>query len=212
MPYLDCAQPFADCAGPNGLTRSLAARLWHADRAPSAGLRARTALARLGLTGAIGRVESAGPFEDAALERELKTALPDLIAAAVRTSMEWYGCRGAFFHNDAHYEGVLFGVWSIAGPARELVFPRIDRRLNAAVGSIVIFDPVEPHAVLDPQAARYRREDYETAEPNVFLGFEVALSPEVRDAFGIGPARGSSMPLSSRIAVNPETGALVRAG
>jgi len=126
--------------------------------------------------------------------------------------MEWYGCRGAFFHNDAHYDGVLFGVWSVAGPQRELVFPRLDRRLPARIGSIVVFDPFEPHAVLDTGAVRYCRDDYEAAQANLFLGFEIALTPKVRNAFGIEAAQANVPTLSSRIAINPETGALVTSG
>lgn len=126
--------------------------------------------------------------------------------------MEWYGCRGAFFHNDAHYDSVLFGVWALSGPERDLVFPRIDCRLSAAVGKIVVFDPFEPHAVLAAGEARYRSEDYENGAPNLFLGFEVALTSEVRATFGIGPAHTNAPTLSSRVAINPETGSFTTAG
>jgi len=163
-------------------------------------------------SGPAGRVESLGAFEDPVLERELKGVLPEPLATAVKRRMEWYGCRGAFFHNDAHYDGVLFGVWSIAGPPRDLVFPRLDCRLPARIGSIVVFDPFEPHAVLDAGAERYCRGDYEGAQANLFLGFEIALTPEVRNAFGIEPAHAHVPTLSSRIAINPETGALVTTG
>jgi hypothetical protein len=88
------------------------------------------------------------------------------------------------------------------------VFPRLRRRLPAGAGSIIIFDPFEPHAVLDANADQYRRQDYEHKEANLFLGFEVALSPEVREAFGIAAAHeGRVLMLSSRVAINPETGA-----
>jgi hypothetical protein len=41
----------------------------------------------------------------------------------------------------------------------------------------------------------------------MFLGFEVALSPAVRAAFGVAaPHEGSVLALSSRVAINPETG------
>jgi hypothetical protein len=188
--------------------RSLATRLWHAKKTPSERLRAAAEEARSRLAGVIGRVESAGRFEDAGFEAELKAGLPTVIAAATRPSMEWYGCAGAFFHNDAHYDGVLFGVWSMAGPARELVFSRVGQRLPAAVGSIAVFDPFEPHAVLEAGSLRYRKVDYRPGQTNLFLGFEVELTPAVCDVFGVGPPTGRGVTLSSRIAINPETGAL----
>jgi len=151
-------------------------------------------------------VESAGSFEDSAIYGILRRALPESFAAFTKLRFEWYGCRGAFFHNDAHYDGVLFGVWSVVGPPREVVFPRIKRRLSADVGAIVVFDPYEPHGLLDPGSDLYRARDYEGSQPSLFLGFEVTLSLQVRDAFGVGPARGRGSMLSSRIAINPETG------
>ena len=41
---------------------------------------------------------------------------------------------------------------------------------------------------------------------------EIALTPEVRNAFGIEAAQANVPTLSSRIAINPETGALVTSG
>jgi hypothetical protein len=156
----------------------------------------------------IGRVESAGAFEDPAIEEELRRALPVAFSAFVRRPLEWYACAGAFFHNDAHYDGVLFGVWCLAGPPRELVFPRAACRLPATIGSLAVFDPFEPHAVLETGAARYSPDDYQAGERNVFLGFEITLAPEVRSLFGIGAVREGAPTLSSRIAINPETGLL----
>jgi len=206
MPFVNFAETPANCAGTCGPMRTIASRAWHDRHAPDGALLGAARRATSELSGRVGRVESLGSFEDADLTRALRQVLPPALAACTRSTMEWYGCRGAFFHNDAHYDDVLFGVWSVAGPDRELVFPRIDRRLPAGFGSIVVFDPFEPHGVLDAGAARYCGEDYEGADPNFFLGFEVALAPQVRAAFGIGPALERGPMLSSRIAINPETG------
>ena len=206
MPFVDCAHPPANAAGPSGPTRSLATRLWQGKQVPGALLLEAAGSVPAKLAGATGRVESGGAFVDPAIEEELRAALPAPLARFARPQMEWYACRGAFFHNDAHYEGVLFGVWSIAGPPRHLAFPRIGCRLPASAGNIVVFDPFEPHAVLDAGTARYRREDYEQTARNLFLGFEVDLVPQVREAFGIGAAREDVATLSSRVAINPETG------
>ena len=207
MPFVEIAHPHVDCAGA-GNARSLASRLWHAQSPPEAELAALARAAALRLNGPVGRVESGGTFESADIQRAVRRALLDSLADFMKPRMEWYGCRGAFFHNDAHFDDVLFGVWSLAGPPRELVFPRIKRRLSAGIGSIVVFDPYEPHGVLDAGATTYRAADYEASEPNLFLGFEVALSAQVREAFGVESASWRGPTLSSRVAINPETGEL----
>lgn len=157
----------------------------------------------------VGRVESAGTFEQPAFLELIRQTLPAPLSDLLRPRMEWYGCRGAFFHNDAHYEGVLFGVWCILGPARELVFPRVGARLPASVGDLAVFDPFESHGVLRPGADTYEGDDYEREDASVFLGFEVTLAPTVRAAFGIGAPHAGAPTFSSRIAIHPGTGAAV---
>lgn len=210
MAFVDCAGAFANCVGtgPQPI-RSAASRLWNAHCRPGALLRdmSEAAAARVPFT--VGRVDAAGAFEDDEIARQLSATLPTELAHALNPGMDWYACRGAHFHNDAHFDGVLFGVWCTAGPDRELVFPRVDCRLPASVGSIVIFDPFEPHGVLDPAAAQYRRADYEQSPPNLFLGFEVRLTAAIRQAFGVtGPSSEARWALSSREPVNAETGAV----
>jgi hypothetical protein len=209
MPFVECVAAAANCVTNGRALRTTAARLWHVRIEPDAAARARAQAVAASLAGAApGRVESGGTFEDAALGAALRRALPSEIAAALRPRFEWYGCRGAFFHNDAHFGDVLFGVWCLAGPARDLVFARLERRIPVAVGAAVVFDPFEPHAVLDRGAARYDRTDYEGAPIGVFLGFELALDAAVRSAFGIGAPIAAALELSSRVAVHAETGAL----
>lgn len=188
--------------------RSIATRFWRNERTPDAGLTAAGREIAGRLTGRAGRVESGGTFENPQVSAEVARALPDELRSFLRPAFEWYGCRGAFFHNDAHYDGVLFGVWSLDGPPRDVVFSRVGVRARAAIGCLVVFDPYEPHAVLAPGKKRYLAEDYAGAEANLFLGFELTLAPEVRRAFGVGAAEPRRMTLSSRIAINPETGAI----
>ncbi len=153
-----------------------------------------------------GRVHSLGRFADDDLRAALAAALPPGLRGSLRDGFEWYACRGAFFHNDAHYGDVLFGAWCVAGPPRELVFARAGLRVPAGPGDWVLFDPFEPHAVIDEGARDYRRERYDGALPSVFVGFEVRLDPAACDAFGIGPARLGAPLLSSSVAINAETG------
>jgi hypothetical protein len=149
---------------------------------------------------AVGRVQSAGTWTDA----HVRTALADLLgtplAAALRPAFEWYLCRGAFFHNDAHYDGVLFGVWCVCGPPADLVFPRARLRLDASPGCAAVFDPFEIHGVLAPGRLRYAAEDYDRAAPSVFIGFELTLDEAVARAFRVPPtADGRTVSSATRI-------------
>jgi hypothetical protein len=155
-----------------------------------------------------GRVVGLGRFEDRSVHAALAAALPMPLRQSLRARFEWYACRGAFFHNDAHYGNVLFGAWCAGGPRREIVFSRSGVRVPAGAGDWVVFDPFEPHAVLDTGAARYSREAYANADVSLFIGFELDLDEAVRRAFGIAPAAPCATVLASHVAVNAETGAL----
>jgi len=158
--------------------------------------------------GAAGRVHALGRFASPAVADALGAALPPPLRDALRPGFEWYACRGAFFHNDAHYGGVLFGAWCAAGPAREIVFSRPALRLPAAPGDWVVFDPFEPHAVLDPGAAIYARERYIGAPASLFIGFELGLTEAVRREFGVAAPAAATPVLSSEVPIHAETGAL----
>ena len=198
---LPCAP--AVCRGP-AAARGSAARL----------LIGRLALPALDLpdTGPVvvpGRVHSLGRFKRDGLHKALADALPAALRNSLRTGFEWYACRGAFFHNDAHYGTVLFGAWCVAGPPREIVFARAGTRVPAGPGDWVIFDPFEPHAVLDPGTDdRYTREHYAGAPASLFVGFELHLDERVVDAFAITPAHPDAPVLASSVAIHAETGAL----
>jgi hypothetical protein len=155
-----------------------------------------------------GRVHGLGRFASGEIRAELARTMPPELGGSLRDEFEWYACRGAFFHNDAHYGAVLFGAWCVAGPPREIVFARAGLRCPAGPGDWVVFDPFEPHAVLDPGVDRYRREHYVGAPPSLFLGFELELDERVCRAFGIGPAPAGAPVLESSVAINAETGAL----
>jgi hypothetical protein len=155
-----------------------------------------------------GRVHSLGEFEDPMVHGMLKAVLPQSCGLRLSNRLEWYACRGAGFHNDAHYADVLFGAWCVAGPKRDIVFPRVATRVGAAVGDLAIFDPFEPHAVLDEGHDVYARERYEGAAPSLFIGFEITLDAAARAAFAIAGPPDSGPVLSSSVPINAETGAL----
>ena len=152
----------------------------------------------------IGRVHSAGGWSDAKVHQDISTALDPELAGALRHRFEWYLCRGAFFHTDAHFADVLFGVWYVAGPPVDIVFARAGLRIAVVPGTLVVFDPFEVHGVLRPGAAVYRAGDYIDAETSVFVGFEVDLVDRVREHFGMngGPAEGRVVSSATRVSAS----------
>ncbi len=196
----------AVCVCADGGRRGSATRVLAGYLAPPAPLRA---AAQFGVLDSQppGRVISGGTFDGGAAYAALAAALGPELASGLLRRFEWYVCRGAFFHHDAHFAGVLFGAWCVAGPPREVVFSRLGLRVGAAPGDWVIFDPFEPHAVLDPDAPTYERARYAGAAPSVFAGFELALNEAMCAAFAIAhDAQG--IELSSRTRINAETGAI----
>jgi hypothetical protein len=153
----------------------------------------------------IGRVQSGGTWTDAEAFRRLRAALAPC-GDALRQRFEWYVCRGAFFHTDAHYADVLFGVWYLAGPPVELVFPRPRLRMPLTPGMAAVFDPFEVHGVLKPGASGYQPADYAGSPPSVMAGFELELSERVREHFGIGAPESGARVVGSTTRVAAATG------
>jgi hypothetical protein len=191
-----------------GFARALARRVYagRSDISPELARHAEQ-LAKM-VPEAPGRVHSLGAWTDEATRGALRASLPPELAGAMRPSFEWYGCRGAGFHTDAHYDAVLFGAWCLAGPDRDIVFGRTARRLPCGIGALLVFDPYEPHAVLDAGHAQYRRELYELAPASLYLAFELELQPPLRESFGIDEALAGLPAITSATPVNAETGAL----
>ena len=154
----------------------------------------------------VGRVHSGGAWSDAGVHREIATALDPEWSPALRTRLEWYMCRGAFFHTDAHFGDVLFGVWYVSGPPVDIALPRAGLRLAADPGALVVFDPFEVHGVLRRGAERYSAGDYADAAASIFIGFEVDLTDSVRDRFGMGSYVADARVVSSATRVSATTG------
>lgn len=208
MPGLiESTAPAAVCVSSGRPVRNAATRVWAGCADPSYACAAEAHRAAKGVTGALGKVLSAGAFSSDIVHRCLADALPVQLGASLRPRFEWYCCAGAYFHNDAHYSDVLFGAWCIQGPEREVVFPRLSIRTPAGPGNLVVFDPFEPHAVLGPGERHYEHERYGTDAMSVFVGFELELSVPVRGLFGIAEPVAGAVELSSRVRINAQTGA-----
>lgn len=192
-------------AGSATSLRPVARRIASAFRHPPDRLVQRaTALAVADCT--VGRVHGAGKWADPLVQAALAEALDAIPPAALKQTFEWYLCRGAHFHTDAHFSDVLFGVWYVAGPPVDVVFARARLRVPARPGSILAFDPFEVHGVLRPGASEYRAEDYGAEEPSIFAGFEIGLEPAVRTAFDVTEAPGARL-ISSSTRIAATTGA-----
>jgi hypothetical protein len=205
MRYASFDAPPLLAASGSGL-RPVARRVAHSFRRPASELVARARLMRATDIG-IGRVHSAGAWTDASVHGQIVASLDLPLQPALRQAFEWYLCRGAFFHTDAHYSNVLFGVWYIDGPAVDITFARAGIRVGADPGTLVIFDPFEVHGVLLPGATAYRAEDYLTNPGSVFVGFELELDESVRASFDITAVPSSARVISSATRVSSTSGA-----
>lgn len=198
--------PVASCLSASGNARSIAGKIACGECVPDATLQARAREAVLS-EGVAGKVHALGTWREPKVHAQLGEMLGDLLAPALRADFEWYQCRGAFFHNDAHYDARLLGIWCIAGPPAELVFPRAALRLPAGPGSVSVFDPFEVHGVLAPNLSAYSADDYQDAEASVFLGFELDITPAIATAFGMEPGVHGGV-ISSRTRIAATSGAL----
>jgi hypothetical protein len=192
-------------AGSATTLRPVARRIATACRQPAADLVERAAAVTLA-NQAVGRVHSAGAWSDSGVHAALSNALDRIPAWVLKQTFEWYLCRGAHFHTDAHYADVLFGVWYVVGPPVDIVFARGPLSVPARPGSIVVFDPFEVHGVLRPGASEYRAEDYAAADTSVFVGFEVEIDAAVRAEFDLTAEAGARL-MSSGTRIAATTGA-----
>lgn len=193
-------------AGSAPSLRPVARRLAHAFGSPSAQLADRARAVDVA-NPLVGRVQPGGAWSDANVHARIAELIEPPLRPALRQGFEWHVCRGAFFHTDAHYASVLFGVWYIVGPPVDLVFPRIGRRVAAHPGVLTIFDPFEVHGVLTPGATEYRSADYLDCAPSVFVGFELDLDDAVASRFDVTAHAADARLISSATRVVAATGA-----
>ena len=206
MQWISHQAPVASCLSANGVVRSIAKAVAAGVCVPDATLQARAReVATRG--GAAGKVHAGGSWQESAVHQQLAEALGTRLGPALRPDFEWYYCRGAFFHNDAHYHARLFGVWCIEGPPVQLVFPRAALRLAVGPASVVVFDPFEVHGVLTPGCMTYSASDYQGAEASAFVGFELDITPTVADAFDIEDDASGPV-ISSRTRIDAISGAI----
>ena len=206
MRWLRHDAPLSSCLSASGAARSMAKVVAIAECAADSNTYVRACELATG-TGDVGKVHAAGHWESPTARQHIASALDARLASALRPTFEWYYCRGAFFHNDAHYDARLFGIWYIKGPPMQLVFPRASLRLDIARSSVVVFDPFEVHGVLAPGSLIYSASDYQKVPASVFVGFELDISTDVADAFDIDDDLSGQI-ISSGTRVDPASGAI----
>lgn len=206
MRLIATTAPAASSRSAAGIGRSIARMVAVGERTADARLRALALDIAGSHGGAVGKVHSAGTWQCPTAHTQLAEALGDPLCAALRPTFEWYYCQGAFFHNDAHYDARLFGVWCVVAPAIELVFPRIEVRVAVPPGTVVVFDPYEVHGVLAPGCTAYAETDYQSASASVFLGFELDITPAIAKLFGIHDRIDPGLVISSQTRVDATSG------
>ena len=200
------AAPAASCLHASGNIRSIANKVAFGECTAEATLVARARSVMLSDVSA-GKVHTLGTLREPKIHAQLGASLGALLMPALRPDLEWYQCRGAFFHNDAHYDARLFGIWCIVGPPARARLSRGRRCVwLRGPGSIAVFDPFEVHGILAPQCAAYVADDYEDAEASIFLGFELDITPAIAAAFGIKPGAEGRV-ISTRTRIAADTGA-----
>ena len=206
MDWLSHTAPAASCLGASGTARSVARRIGVGHCTPRAAVRSHAhEVARRDTE--IGKVHSGGPWSRPAVHAQLAAALGAPLAAALRADFEWYVCRGAFYHNDAHYDARLFGIWCIQAPPIDLVFSRVGVRVPLRRGTFVVFDPFEVHGVLGSCRSVYTATDYREMDSAVFLGFELDITAETARACDIGYDLEGPV-ISSRTRICASSGAI----
>jgi hypothetical protein len=59
------------------------------------------------------------------------------------------------YHHDMPLWASVFGAWMLEGPERVLRFPLMDIEVPFRPGTVVLFDPAQPHGLLRPGATEY---------------------------------------------------------
>lgn len=113
--------------------------------------------------------------------------MPGILADAPIALM---GSRGTRYHHDgARYGGMAFcNLFLGDAPQTELHWPAIGRRIALARGTVVLFDPCQPHAIIGRGATRFDAADFAIAwmPPQVFLTWELPIEhADVTKVLGI---------------------------
>ncbi|WP_321816891.1 MULTISPECIES: hypothetical protein [unclassified Paraburkholderia] len=148
--------------------------------------------------------------------------LPALIADC---DMALMGCRGARYHHDGEqYGGNAFcNLFLTEDKGLDLHFPLTDQRIPIKRGTAVIFDPVQPHGVIQRSSDSFSAADFAPGQDfaQIFLTWELPIedaniASALKIAFDVAPSTSLQLENEqvwsngSPAAVCPESGRLLR--
>ena len=98
-----------------------------------------------------------------------------------------YACRGAPFHHDGESfsDRGFCVVWLSDDTRWDLVFPFAGERVALDYGTMVIFDPAQPHGVVRRGAERFDFGDFQDEPLGVFASVDFKLGAKERRLLGV---------------------------
>jgi len=113
--------------------------------------------------------------------------LPEMLATSDVALM---ACRGARYHHDgALYGGAAFcNLFLSEDQGLDVHFPATGRRIPLARGTVMLFDPGQPHGVIARSGAGFQLADFASGQDctQMFLTWELPIEhPDVGRALGI---------------------------
>lgn len=84
-------------------------------------------------------------------------------------------CRGAFFHHDAeHFSNSVFAVvWLDEQDNSDLLLPAMGKRIPLKYGTVVLFDPCQPHGVVARGKNKFVEADFHDTDIAAFACFDI---------------------------------------
>jgi len=149
-----------------------------------------------------GEIDTYG-FFDRGLVEAACTAITSAVAAQLvefgwlapdvsRESFLWntklMRTRGAPFHHDGHnrsWHQRLFWVYVVEADGVEMRMPNLGLSLPLQSGQLIVFDPLQPHAVVKTDAAGFSKRHFDRTKLQVFLAGDMAYSPEFFGMLGL---------------------------
>ncbi|MBN3810632.1 hypothetical protein [Paraburkholderia sp. Ac-20347] len=149
-----------------------------------------------------------------------------LSAVIADCDMALMACRGARYHHDGEqYGGIAFcNLFLSEDKGLDLHFPLTGQRIPLKRGTVVIFDPVQPHGVIQRGSDSFSAAEFPPGQDftQIFLTWELPIEDSnvgsaLKIAFDIDPS--TSLQLESEqlwanglpAAVCPQSGRLLRA-
>jgi hypothetical protein len=92
------------------------------------------------------------------------------------------------FHHDMPLWMSAFGAWCLDGPARELHFPMMGLVVPFKPGTLVVFDPAQPHGLLRPGQTQFDESQCDDPQNISFLNVTMPKEGVFADLLGCAPA------------------------